>query len=424
MVSTQRLWFWIRIALVIIVATVSAFLFTLVSTTDHPHDIPVHEALYRAITLYVVGAQGMPSPASEGTIPYYLLWTCYFLAPCLTATFAADAIRRLRSALRTPRRVASRGRNHVIMCGYGKHGRLLLEQIMARKGYGTAVVIDHDPVLNAFQAVKGAAQEVPVLRDNLAADVKGVLEAASISRAHMLVAATGNDVLNVAICIAAREMVGERGPHLLALMSNESLADGIRDALRKKDIRTRNTYQAAARSLLREKLSNAPPGQPLALVIIGCGRFGTALAHAAQRISANGRQISHLGILDLAGKKKLSILRAESACRVPPVGVDGDAEDPEKLMEILSLCPPVSHKIVALCTDNDAVNLRLSFKIEAQVRSEAVLLTRMFDSPPASVLDVLRANNVECFELNGLIAREVDGYLERLGAPAESDVEV
>lgn len=408
--------------LVIATTAIASVLFTLVATTDHPHDAaPLHEAFYRALSLFAISAQGMPEASTESEASYVALWICYLLAPALTASFAADVINKLRAGFRTPRRAAASASNHVIVCGYGKHGRLLLERVMFRKGYEGAVVIDNDPAMEPFISVGGATRaDTPVLRQDLSTDITGPLKHAAVGSAHMLVAATGNDVLNVAICLAAREIVGASGPHLLALISNEALADGLRGTLRDLDIRTRNTYRAAARNLLRMQLEIRPSSIPLALVIVGCGRFGTALAQAAQVMSVAARQIDHIGVVDLAAGKKINILRdTDQAQRLQPVGVQGDAEDPEILTRALAQCPEGARILVALCTDNDSTNLRLTFKVERQLRdTTAVLLTRTFDSPPESVRKVL-TDRVEFFELHRLIANEIDEYLETLGAPAD-----
>ena len=421
----RRLYFWSRIGLVLAVATVAALLFREVPTTDHPiQAAPLHEALYRSLSLFAISAQGMPAPGRAGTFAYVVLWLCYFMAPALTATFAADAVRRLRAALRTPERAAATAKDHVIVCGYGKHGRLLLELVLTRHGFDNAVVIDHDSTLDSFVShPRTDRAEIPVLREDLATEITGPLRQARIDAARMLVAATGNDVLNVAVCLAAREIVGPGGPHLLALIADDTLEEGLRDTLRKINIRTRNTYQAAARSLLRAQLSAVPGGQ-VALVIIGCGRFGTALAQAAQALSVGGSQVVHIGLIDYAASKKINILRDTSTpLRIQPLGIEGDAEDPETLSRALSQCPDGASILVALCTDNDATNLRLTFRIERQLKSRAILLTRTFDSPPESVRRILEQNKVQFFELNGLIAKEIDGFLARLDATADAQRE-
>ncbi len=110
----RRLYFWIRVALVVCVTTIATILFMGVPTTDNPsHSALPHEALYRAISLFAMGAQGMPAAGLDSSHPfaYIALWVAYFLAPALTATFAADAVRKLRSALRTPGRTAAAARS-------------------------------------------------------------------------------------------------------------------------------------------------------------------------------------------------------------------------------------------------------------------------------------------------------------------------
>ncbi len=316
-------------------------------------------------------------------------------------------------------------RQHVIVCGYGRHGRLLLDKIISRRESISAVVIDRDPSIGPFVSRRSPGRaDIPVLHNDFENNVSGCLHDARVNDAEMLVAATGNDVLNVAICLAARDIVGERGPLLLALVSDEALAEGFRSTLRTLNIRTRNTYKAAASNLLRKHLREhlkREHEKPLALIIIGCGRFGTALATAAQQMCVDGFQVSHIGMVDLAANRRLNVLRdGGTAFRLEPTAIEGDAEDPETLRMALRQCPRRADVLVALCTDNDAANLRLTFRIERNLRGRAVLLTRSFDSPPESVRSILAQRKVQFFDLHQLIASEIDADLEQIGKPRAS----
>jgi voltage-gated potassium channel len=88
-------------------------------------------------------------------------------------------------------------RDHVIVCGHGRLGRALVEQLTrAQVAY---VVVDEDPAATA--RIEGGA--APVLCAS--ADDEGLLERAGITRARAFVAATGSEAVNIFIALAARE---------------------------------------------------------------------------------------------------------------------------------------------------------------------------------------------------------------------------
>lgn len=86
---------------------------------------------------------------------------------------------------------------HVILCGYGRFGRAVVEELR-RQGVPT-VIIDHDPALEAGLRDGGALH---VIGSALADEV---LERAGIRRARAIVVATASDPDNVFITLSARE---------------------------------------------------------------------------------------------------------------------------------------------------------------------------------------------------------------------------
>lgn len=88
-------------------------------------------------------------------------------------------------------------RNHVIVCGYGRLGRVVGEEL-ARSGVPLAI-IEEDAAL----AARLESPTRPVIVAS-ACD-EGVLEQAGVARARAIVAATSSEAINVYIALAARE---------------------------------------------------------------------------------------------------------------------------------------------------------------------------------------------------------------------------
>jgi voltage-gated potassium channel len=95
-------------------------------------------------------------------------------------------------------REAARLNDHVIVCGYGRLGRVVCDEL--RRKNRSVVVIDVDETLTSAAI---AAGHVALAGD--AAD-EAVLKAGGIDRARFLVAALPNDAQNVFITLTARNM--------------------------------------------------------------------------------------------------------------------------------------------------------------------------------------------------------------------------
>jgi voltage-gated potassium channel len=161
------------------------------------------EALYMAvITLSTVG-YGEVRPLS----PNGQLFTIGFIVIGLGITFyavvavaeffiaghLADLLGR-RSVERTIRSL----KDHVIVCGYGRLGRAVAENLDS--SHVPMVVIDIDPV---FESELASADRLFVVGSALE---EGVLRDAGIERARAIVVATPSDADNVFIALSAREL--------------------------------------------------------------------------------------------------------------------------------------------------------------------------------------------------------------------------
>lgn len=407
-ITGSQIWFVGRIVGAIVVALSATALLTEVQTTEMTRLPGLLEASYHALTLFVLGAAGVPA---EGTgAAGGVLWVLYFVAPVISASFLVTGLMRLRSLLKTPERVARGSSGHVIVCGYGNHGRLALEQLVGGETprYKSAVVVDRDLAQAPFVGTGGKGKPlIPVLRESLAADIRATLERAGLSTASALVAATGNDMLNVAICLTASatsesERSSDKQPKLLALVGDYSLAEHLTTKSVTKNFRVLNTYRKAAERLLSDHASLFAKGES-SLVIIGFGRFGQALAHEA----LGQPMIKRLIVVDKVADEKVELFKGGAdrtlAEKIKPFQCD--AEHPDSLRKAVTLKAEGSSVLVAVCTDNDASNLRLGFKLQEQVEG-ATLLTRTFDEQAKMVSGLMGDKNV-CFAMHGLLANVI-----------------
>jgi len=407
-------WFVARVTAVIAVAILATALFMSVATTDaatHADGrLPaLPEAFYRALTLFVLGASAVP--AADAGAAGIVLWVLYFGAPVLSASFLVDGLRRMRHLVRTPERVARGSKGHVIICGYGRHGRLALEQLMTAKPETTsAVVIDRAPAQAPFiKANKHDKVATPVLREDLTHNIKETLARAGVRRATSLVAATGNDVLNVAICQAAYEQRASIPMKLLALVSDSLLADRVRGKL--EGVGILNTYDESARGLLAREIKE---DNRVGLVILGFGKFGQALARMAR--AHHGSAFAKLAVVDRFAERKRRSFERDHSGTLDITYIEGDAEDPEVLDRALTGFGELT-KWVAVCTDNDVANLHLGFVLMRR-NDNVRLLARTFDTPPESVSELFGKPKVECFALHELLAERIAKALDTSVAPA------
>jgi voltage-gated potassium channel len=163
---------------------------------------PWLDALYMAvITISTVGYHEVHPLDSAGRI-----FTIIFIVTGVGTSFYLLAViaellieGRLREHLGATamHRMIQHLRDHVIICGFGRFGRVVAEEL--KRNSVPLVVIDPDPTC----AADLARLAIPYL--NASALEDSVLEEAAIGSARALVVATGSDADNVYITLSARE---------------------------------------------------------------------------------------------------------------------------------------------------------------------------------------------------------------------------
>ena len=161
------------------------------------------DALYMSvITISTVGFGEVESLSPAGRIFTIVLivfgvGAVFYLISILAEGFLEGQFRQIfqRSAMQ---RTIARLEGHVIVCGYGRLGRVVVEEIT--QAGKAVVVIDEDPGLEAELDASGH----PFVLGSAASD--DILEAAHITSASALVVATSSEADGVFITLAAREL--------------------------------------------------------------------------------------------------------------------------------------------------------------------------------------------------------------------------
>lgn len=161
------------------------------------------DAFYMSvITVSTVGFGEVETLSSPGRVFTIFLivggvGAALYLLSVLAEGFLEGQFRRIfqRSAMQ---RAIDKLRGHVIVCGYGRFGRVVVDEI--RRAGKPVVVIDSDPSLEAELDAAG----IPVVIGSAASD--DILQAAHVESASALVVATSSEADGVFITLAAKEL--------------------------------------------------------------------------------------------------------------------------------------------------------------------------------------------------------------------------
>jgi voltage-gated potassium channel len=169
-------------------------------TVEH---MSVLDALYMTIiTISTVGYEEVKPLDTGGRIfTMGLIVTgvgaAFYMFAAITQFVVEGRLRELVGRVAMKRKIEQL-EGHVVICGFGRMGRVVAEEVM-RSG-GQAVVIERDPAREAELAASGMLFVIgSALEDR-------VLEEAGLPRARAIVVVTASDADNVYITLSARAM--------------------------------------------------------------------------------------------------------------------------------------------------------------------------------------------------------------------------
>jgi voltage-gated potassium channel len=167
---------------------------------------PWFDALYMTVTTITTVGYREVGPLSTAGRAFVIaliglgVGTTLYLLTALAAMVLEGQLRAAFQRNAMQRRIDALG-SHVLVCGYGRYGRVVVEELLHARA--DLVVVEVDPALDSELAQSG----VPYLIGSAVHDE--VLERAGIRRARALVIATSSDSDNVFITLSARELAPE-----------------------------------------------------------------------------------------------------------------------------------------------------------------------------------------------------------------------
>jgi Trk K+ transport system NAD-binding subunit len=186
---------------VLIIGTIYEHGLTFFDRVNHPYAPSWPEALYATLQLLIFQQSNLAFPTDP------IGQTLFFLLPLL------GLLVLVQSVLNFGRRVLDKGsrlqawqvalattfHQHVIVCGLGRVGIRVVTRLL-EAGY-EVVVIEQD--FGSQFVVRSLALRVPVIAGD--AREHSTLDQAGLARAHAVIAASNDDLLNIQIALAARQ---------------------------------------------------------------------------------------------------------------------------------------------------------------------------------------------------------------------------
>ena len=348
-----------------------------VSTTSGPPLGPL-QAAFSAIKLFALDPPGFPAnPASVGGAG---LWALILLAPMVTASALADFV---REHILSSRVLAQGLRDHVVVCGMGAHGRIVVE-VCHRRGV-PVVVLDPTPG-SAPDRLSAGTAVVLHLQGDMTDPV--ALGAAGVDRAARVFFAAGDPLINIEGARRVRQMLGE-GPHAPRLHALVDDADLLASVVAPMGLHRRDLvdqFFRAAEQLVgdpavqRALTEMADPDCPVPrrVAIVGFGRFGQAILQ---------RLLSSPGPLGACERASVTVELVNRGYRGRVPGAHkllaragwhlelSELQDAEAWIDSLrEAAPDQQPGLVFLCMDNDALSLRCGALLRSQPARRALVL--------------------------------------------------
>jgi hypothetical protein len=359
------------------------------------------EALYRSIHLFFFDSLE-PFPHSW---PLVLI---VYIAPVIAMAAAGTIVTylfRLSPALQT-----RWARDHVIVCGVGRMGKLLCADLRAE---GARVVgVDRGPA-EEFDEWR-AETRVPVLTGDFHS--RAALDRAGAQRARSIVFASGNDLANLEAAVGAYAYLraGDGPVRLLWVhVADEKLATVAREAIHTEgrvDIRFFDSYSLAAARMVGRHFGPGSRAGVAEVSIVGFGKFGRDLFEALARSLGPDESGLRFFVIDRADRSRQVAALAEE------LGLSGRVAFERN--DVKEMAPGnETGRAFFLCTDDDLGNLTAAMGLAHRCRC-AHIFVRMAQWPMTGVAEHLgEERGVTFINLNELMIEGIRG-LPGIFAPA------
>jgi hypothetical protein len=334
------------------------------------------DILYRTLQLFVFESGAVTGPVG------WELQIARFLAPAVTMVTAGLALAIvLGEQLRRVRLRFARG--HTVVCGLGRKGLLVAEEL-ARRGE-RVVAVEKDERNEHLLSAREHGVAI-VLGDAAAADV---LRRARVPRARRVLAVCGDDGVNASVAVHARELCCDRAARPLDCVVH-IVDDNLCRLLKEQELRGDgdctvrfeffNAYERGARLLLQshplfDAAAAAAAEAAPHFVVVGCGSMGTSLVAQAARewwhaARDTGRRLT-VTVVDREARARCEAIALRSPrlpdfCDLVPVELDVTTpqfERAEFLDESGNGAPAVG--CVYVCLDDDSRGLTAALTVHA-----------------------------------------------------------
>lgn len=334
----------------------------------------------------------------------------YFFAPLVALSAVGTALTyffRISPAIRS--RML---RDHVIICGIGRTGKLLAATLKKR---GVPVVGVDSGAPEEFEEWCGE-HKIPIIFGCFQS--QKVLERAGASRARTLIFASGDDLANLEGVVGAYDTLCRNSapPRLLwAHIANERLANTARLALQTEgsySIRFFDTYRISASRMIAGHFNHGIRAGVSEITILGFGKFGRDLMEVLVRDAGPGEHWS-IRVVDVRDvEKEVRLLAAELAITdhvtfTRAAVQDLDLEDS-------------GERAFFICTDDDIGNLAAALMLAGKSICTCIYV-RMATWPMPAIADHLGQNHGLTFiNINDLVIQGIDD-LPGIFEPARPD---
>lgn len=350
---------WLRLLPALLVYGLGVFAIWSVPTQSYPTGGPsLVEALYYGLQLFTLDGANF-YPVGGSVLGRGLMWFALFAAPAITASAVLEGFLVVRRALRSSESRISAMAAPVVVCGYGVHGRIVVEEAVAL--HHDVVVVDQ-ALADVEQLIVGS-RVVPVVAGDMT--VPETLQKAGAARATHLWFCSGDPLMNLKGALIARRAVPPSRPLTRALIPMVD-DDGVEALLVRcmggAGLQTFQQFGGAAEQLIalnavRTSLASFRADATASrIVVVGLGRFGRAVLHRllqdAEAEPFPGRTL--LTLVDARAVPQLVGLRE----RAETLGWSVEERlgiDAEMWAMDVAAAPP---HLVLMCTDSDSLNLR------------------------------------------------------------------
>jgi len=356
------------------------------------------EAFYYSLSLFIIGGLdiGLPSGGSATTLT--LLWICYFLAPLVTLSVVYQVIQE-----KVLSRFSPRFKNHSVVCGLGRNGKLIYDLIKEHESKNHRIVVIEKNENNPRSVYLHKSRTTWWLKDDFT--LLPVLRRASVHKAKRVYITTNLDLTNLNALVMIQGMQNRRKDlktffHLGNLSLNDIWQQSFLKDPTYAGVKIFNGYQVVTRRLYRRWVleRNYLDSGGNILIILGYGQFGQMLFN---HLANDKDRQTHDDIVVVTRRLNIDLKKrkfqwaqehAAMGCFIHNP-IEGDAHTSD-MWEILARIIRDSRKnaILFLCRDNDMENLELAVNMKLGGQDElrrATIFCRLYSHTAREINDIL-----------------------------------